>query len=393
MSSSSQNPRSPQQQEDTIRAELRKQGYKWQIVKVYTDAAISGRVRVKRPQFVEMVNDLRSKKVRADLILVDTFERLSRDSESPALRAKLKKYGVLVLTANSGFADPTSVAGQALGMAEAIRSSAINEVKAHDIDRGKRDTFKQGYWAGGAVPFGYMLEDVRVVTNGVSHLHHRLVPDPATAWIALRMFELADRLGAGADRVTALINSDPQIPADLKPFKSARVRWILKNPIYHGFLVWGSHATDIVDDTRVMQDVPPEDQCRVENFCEAIVSRELFDRVNDLRQKRGEKQKAARTAKHDPDAIPGLRAPGIPLIYPLAGLVRCGLCRRAMAPVSSSPYVTVAGEERRYVSYACPGNASDACANDHRVSEEWLRDTVMKLLVERVFFGQDRSAG
>jgi DNA invertase Pin-like site-specific DNA recombinase len=392
MSTKAQNPRSPQQQQDAIEQEMRRQGVPWKVVKVYTDSGISGRYRKRRPAFTEMVSDLRSKKVRASLIVVDTFERLSRDEESLALREQLKKYGVLVVTADSHFTDPTSLAGKALGMAESIRSSAVNEVKAGDVDRGKRDTFEEGYWAGGAVPFGYMLEDAVVVTCGVSYLHHRLVRDPATDWIVAKIFDLADTLGAGANGVTKLINADPQVPGHLKPLSASRVRWILRNEIYTGLLIWGRHCTDIVNDTRVLHAVPLEEQTRVENFCPAIVTKEQFDRVNALREARGNKQKAARAAKRDPDAIPGLRAPGIPLLYPLAGLVRCGLCRRSMAPVSSSPYVTLAGEERRYVYYACPGNASGDCPNNHRVSEQWLRETVMALLVERVFFGQDWSA-
>jgi DNA invertase Pin-like site-specific DNA recombinase len=392
MSSIRQNERSPQQQADTIRREMRNLGVNWEVVATYTDSAVSGRLNRKRPEYQRMLRDLKSGAVRASLIVVDTFQRLTREKEAGDVRSKLQKLGVLVVTAESHFADPTSMAGKMLNMAESALATGEGETKAHNIERGKRDAFEQGYWAGGRVPFGYTLDDALDVSKGRSHHHHKLVPDSETSWIVKRMFQLADELGAGRDRVTRLINDDLQVPKHLKPFAPAHVGWILKNPIYFGYLHWGRVFTDVVDDVRVSEPRPERDQVRVENFCEALVAKEVFDRVNALRLARGKKQKKAREASRNRDAIPGLRAPGITLKYPLTGLVRCHHCRRAMAPVSSSPYVTKGGEERRYVVYACPAHAAGLCPNDCRIPEAWLRETVMQLLVERVFFGEEFSA-
>lgn len=158
MSSDDQNPRSPQQQQDTIEATLRRLGYPWTVVRVYADEGVSGRYMRRRPGFQNMLRDIRTGAVKADAILVDTFERFGRADELSALRQELHQHhGVLILTADSQFADPTSVPGKALAAFESLRATEDNRVKAHNVLRGKRDAARQGHWPGGPPPFGYKL--------------------------------------------------------------------------------------------------------------------------------------------------------------------------------------------------------------------------------------------
>src|SRR5690349_4731566 len=99
MSSDDQNPRSPQQQRDTIEAALRRLGYPWVIVDAYADEAVSGRYLRRRAGFQQMLSDIRTGKVKVDVILVDTFERFGRADELASLRQELHRHhGVLVLT-------------------------------------------------------------------------------------------------------------------------------------------------------------------------------------------------------------------------------------------------------------------------------------------------------
>jgi site-specific DNA recombinase len=92
MSSDDQNPRSPQQQRDTIKATLQRMGYPWIIVNAYTDEAISGRYLRRRVGFQKMLGDIRTGTIKADAILVDTFERFGRADELAALRQELYQH-------------------------------------------------------------------------------------------------------------------------------------------------------------------------------------------------------------------------------------------------------------------------------------------------------------
>src|SRR5206468_1023802 len=121
----------------------------------------------KRPDFQRMLREIRTEAIHVDAILVDTFERFGRAEELATLRRELyKQHGVLVLTADSQFADPTSATGQVMAAFECLRATEENRVKAHNVLRGKRDAARQGHWPGGLPPFGYKLESVMTVRNG-----------------------------------------------------------------------------------------------------------------------------------------------------------------------------------------------------------------------------------
>ncbi len=239
MSNDDQNPRSPEQQQATIMETTKRMGYPWIVVKTYRDDGISGRYQRKRPGFTQMLSDIRTGKVKADTIVVDTIERFGRIEELPALRRELHiRHGVLILTADTQFSDPTSVAGKALATFESLRSTEDNRIKAHNVLRGKRDCIRQGHWPGGSPPFGLRLQSVTNESNGRQEFDHCiLAPDPQCAPIIQRLFEQARSTGMGCSRLARMLNQDPQVPSQLKPFYDQTVNYWLQQPIYCGELV------------------------------------------------------------------------------------------------------------------------------------------------------------
>ena len=389
MSSDAQNKRSPEQQRTEIELRLKALGLDWTVVIVYRDDAKSGRYIRKRRGYQKMLHDIKVGNIKVDLILVDTLERFGRVEELPAIRKELlEKCGVLVLTADSNFADPTTPQGKALGMFEAMRASEDGRIKAHNVFRGKRDAARLKHWPGGTAPFGYMLSSIMKDNNGCQEVDYRiLVPNPQTDWIIKRLFNQAAETGYGQTRLARVLNLDTNIPAEYKPFQSSTVGYWLDNPIYIGDLLWAEHSTDIVDDSRVVQRNAEEDMIFVREFCQPLVPREVWDKVQAVRQARREQLAVSRksAATTELKQIKAL-APGLTLKYLLTGLIRCGHCRGAMT-VSSSSYLTKAGEQKRYVAYICPGYLAGNCPNFRRVPEEWTRMLVMNTLRERLFPG------
>jgi len=392
MSSDRQNPRSPEQQADTIAATIKRLGYPWVIVTVYTDAGISGRYLHSRPEFKKMLREIRTGAVKVDAILVDTFERFDRAEELSTLRRDLQRnHGVLVLTADTQFADPTSVSGKALAAFESLRATEDNRVKAHNVLRGKRDAARLGHWPGGPTPFGFQLQSVMVERNGRQEVDHCiLVPDPETAWIIKRLFETARERLWGSTRLARMLNEDATIPARFKPFYDQTVNYWMQQEVYYGELVWEQHSTDVVDDRRVIERNHEDEMLRVPNFCEPLVSRELWDAVQQIRKQRSEGARKARQArKSEGGKQIAAVTPGLALTYLLSGLVRCGHCKRAMTASSSAAYTTKSGATKRYTSYVCPGYLARVCPNDTRVPEGWLRETVVELILRRLFTVSD----
>jgi len=385
MSSSRQNPLSPEQQFNTIDDVVALLGYPWVHVKDYRDDGRSGRLIAKRKGFQRMLTDIRAGIVKPDLILIDTFERLGRADEIAIIRRELEvEHGVLVLSADNRFSDPTSIPGKALASFEQMRATEEGRIKAHQVLRGKRSAAERGYWPGGPVPLGLKPESVLVTRNGAEEVDgRRLVPDPRTSWIIRALWDKADETGWGTTRLARWLNGRPDVPDKFRPFYPDSVGYMLDNRIYAGDLVWERNSTDIINDTRRV--VPnPEEQVRVyPGFCEPLVPAELWDRVHTLRRKRSEAIKRARAAKHDDDGkkIAPL-APGITLKHPLSGLVRCGHCGRAMQPISSGAR-SKAG--RTYSYYRCVGRHIRTCPNKKHVPEETLRAAVLAALRRRLF--------
>ena len=123
MSQEGQNPRSPEQQDAVIRELMQRLGVPWVVVATYRDDFISARFTRRRPNFQRMMKDPKTGAVQATLVLVDTFERFTRADNGDTIREMFRRIGVLVLTANSNFNDPTSSSGRALSAFESLRAT------------------------------------------------------------------------------------------------------------------------------------------------------------------------------------------------------------------------------------------------------------------------------
>ena len=161
MSDPGQNPRSPDQQFITIEETKKRCAYPWRHLKSYRDDGISGRYLKKRKGFQEMLTDIRSGMCKPDIILIDTPMRLGRCEEMESLQRELfNKYGILVLSADTNFADPSSEAGRAMRLVHNFQATAEGRTKAHNVLRGKRDAARLGHWPGGPAPLGKRLKSV-----------------------------------------------------------------------------------------------------------------------------------------------------------------------------------------------------------------------------------------
>jgi hypothetical protein len=160
----------------------------------------------------------------------------------------------------------------------------------------------------------------------------------------------------------------------------------LDNSIYYGALRFNKVSTGIIDDARVVQRNAEEDILLVPDFCEPIVTRELWDAVASLRQVRRERMKnARRRPTEDNGKLIVAPAPGMVLKYLLTGLLRCGLCGRSMVPSSSAIYEAKDGQAKRYVYYGCPGHLAGVYPNGKKIPEPWLRRMVVAKVRERLF--------
>ena len=166
------------QTEQSIEGQLRdnyafaeREGYT--IVAEYIDRARTGRSD-NRNDFQRMIADAAKKQF--SVIIVWKLDRFARNRYDSAMyKARLKKYGVRVISATESLTDTPEgiiLEGMLESMAEYYSANLSVNVK-----RGQRETVAKGKYCGGTIPYGYKTQD------------GKLVPDEKTAPVIRYVFE------------------------------------------------------------------------------------------------------------------------------------------------------------------------------------------------------------
>ena len=277
-----------------LREYARANGY--EIAREYVDEAETGRT-TRRPEFQQMISDVRRRSKLFDVILVYKYSRFTRNREdSIVYKSLLRKYGVRVISMTEPFEDtPTGK------LMEAIIESLDEFYSANlaqEVLRGMRESASRGFYMPGRAPYGYN----RIKVKDGHKERPTLERDPRTAPVVSRIFRdfLASR---GLKEVTAALNTDGIPSSGGKQWNKTSVHKILVNKAYTGTLVWGVEGDS---------GLPP---IVVENAWEDLVDRETFESAQKvLRSRSFTKAHPRRSASR----------------YLLSGLVKCGSCKRAL---------------------------------------------------------------
>ncbi|MBO4633647.1 MAG: recombinase family protein [Lentisphaeria bacterium] len=262
----------------------------------YDDGGYSGG-NTNRPALQKLLNDCEAGLV--DIIVVYKIDRLSRSiCDFADLSKKFDDWGVQFVSVTQEINTATSAGRMMLNILITF-AQYEREVIAERIKDKMAASRRKGKWVGGNVPFGYVVENKRLV----------VCADEAkiVRCIFQRFIEIqAPKLIAGE------LNAAGYRTRQGKPWRRDHVYRVLNNHTYIGEVKY----KDAV--------------CKGEQ--EAIVTREVWDRTQEI-QKSNRKEK-------DPRDRQGI-------IAPLKGILRCGHCGCAMMPTYSNKGV------KRYYYYQC----------------------------------------
>jgi len=131
------------------------------ILNTYIDRAMTG-TNDNRPDFQQMIKD--SSKREWDYVIVYKFDRFSRNKYEMAMHKKtLKDNNVKLLSAMEYIPDsPEAILIESMleGYAEYYSAELSQKVK-----RGMHETRLKGYFQGGFVPYGYKVENRKIVID------------------------------------------------------------------------------------------------------------------------------------------------------------------------------------------------------------------------------------
>ena len=284
----------------------------YSVARQYVDEAESGRV-ADRPQFREMIEEGSKPNAPFEVILVWKFSRFTRKREhAVAFKSMLRRKGIRVVSITEHADD--SPTGKLM---EAIIESVdefYSENLAEDVTRGMREAASRGFFLGSKAPFGYR----RVKVSDGMKERPTLEVDPATAPVVKEIFE-SSLSGYGLKEICRTLN-DRGITNRGKRWYKGGLHYLLTNEAYTGTAVWG----------RTTKVEKAQDPVRVEGAWPALVSRGLFDAV----------QQAMR------DRAPKVQRPGrVGSKFLLSGLLKCGVCGR--------PYSGQGAKSGQFAYYVC----------------------------------------
>ena len=284
----------------------------YSVAREYVDEAESGRV-ADRPQFKEMIEEGSKPNAPFEVILVWKFSRFTRKREHAVVfKAMLLRKGIRVVSITEHADD--SPTGKLM---EAIIESVdefYSENLAQEVVRGMREAASRGFFLGSKAPYGYR----RVKVNDGLKERPTLEVDPATAPVVKEIFE-SSLSGNGLKEICKTLN-DRGITNRGKRWYKGGLHYLLSNEAYTGTAVWG----------RTSKGEKAQEPVRVEGAWPALISRELFDGVQQAMRGRAPKvQKPARVGSR----------------FLLSGLLKCGVCGR--------PYSGQGAKSGQFAYYIC----------------------------------------
>ena len=248
----------------------------YSVARQYIDEAESGRV-ADRPQFREMIEEGSKPKAPFDVILVWKFSRFTRKREhAVAFKSMLRRKGIRVVSITEQAED--NATGRLLeGIIESV-DEFYSENLAQEVVRGMREAASRGFFLASNAPFGYK----RVKVNDGGKERPTLEVDPATAPVVREVFEKSLR-GSGLKEICKELN-DRGVTNRGKRWYKGTLHYVLRNEAYTGTAVWG----------RTSKGEKAQDPVRVEGAWPALISRELFDDVQQAMRERAPKVRRPR---------------------------------------------------------------------------------------------------
>lgn len=338
------------------------------MVEEYVDDGYSG-ANFERPAFQRMMEDVRNHKINC--IIVKDLSRLGRNyiETGRYLEKIFPVLGVRFIAVNDHYdsADTKNDADQII----VPFKNLINDAYCRDISMKIRSQLeikrKKGEFTGSYASYGYAKDPID---------KNHLVIDEYAAEIVRFIFNMKMD-GYSADRIAMKLNEMGVLtPMEYKRscgfnytcgFRSYKdAKWcatsvlrILKNELYVGTMVQGK-TRKINYKVKACMDVRPEEWVKVEGTHEPIVSREIFECVQNLMK------------------LDTRTSPEEEMIYIFSGLLRCGDCGQNMVRR------VVKKKGKQYCYYHCSTYKNKEGCTSHNISVAKLQKVVLEAIQNQI---------
>lgn len=303
------------------------------VVDIYEDAGKSGKSIEGRPAFKKMLSDIENG-LQIDYILVYKLSRFGRNAADILNSLEfIQSYGINLICIEEGI-DSSQESGKLLisvlsAVAEIERENIIEQTM-----NGRKEKARQGGWNGGFAPYGYYLKDKNLFVQEEEAEVIRIIYDK---------FANTEMGYGGVAQYLNLqgIKKIQRQNGKLNEWSGSFVRQILDNPVYCGKIAFGRRAKEKVKGTKnEYRQAWQEEYIVADGKHEAIISKELWNRVREKRIETGIKQ---------PSRVGKERS------YLLTGLLRCPACSGPMY-INKHAWTNKDGTYKEVYYYVCSRN-------------------------------------
>jgi DNA invertase Pin-like site-specific DNA recombinase len=325
------------------------------VHKEYIDEGESA-LSVNRPAFLEMIAETKKKFPPFQAILVWKLSRFARNrQDSIVYKAMLKKRGIDVISISEPI-DNTPQGQLMEGMIEVI-DEFYSALLAQETLRGMIENARKGYRNGGYSIYGY--KNVRIFDDKQNPKTKYEINETEAKVVKL-IFDLYAK-GNGLKNIAMYLNKNEYKPRSGNIWSKNTIANILKNEVYIGWIVFNKRDKK----TYGKQFKPKEEWIIIKNTHEAIISEELFNKVQKLIEERQPKNQPAQVTASQ---------------YLLSGLIKCGKCHGSYG-------ITGYGREKRYAYYNCIAyskKGKDICSG-HRIRADELDKEITERVKKLIF--------
>jgi site-specific DNA recombinase len=257
----------------------------WNLVEQFIDDGYSAK-DLNRPQMQKMIQGVKEK--RFDVVLVYKLDRLVRSvGDLHELLQIFDKYDCKFKSATEMF-ETTTAMGRFFITLVAAMASWEREQLSERVHMGMIRKHEEGGFLGGTAPYGYDLVNGEYIIN-----------EEESKWVKY-IFENYDI--KGGQSLSYELNKLGVKGKNGKFFTRAHIYQIINKPIYYGALRWNYKKRG----KRTYEEI------LVPGKHEPIITKELFDKVEQIRKKRTQEK------------------PKTHATYPFTGILRCKRCGHTM---------------------------------------------------------------
>jgi site-specific DNA recombinase len=265
------------------------------------EEVVSGEFLSERPEAREMLRQV--DEGMAEAVLCMDLDRLGRgDMIDAGTIFRTFKFSETQIITPLEVIDCNAEGAELLfGIKSMIAREELKQINKR-LQGGRRRSAKDGRSISKRPPYGYLRDETL-----------KLHPHPDEAPVVKKIFEIMAN-GQGRQAVVKHLDSLGIKPPQGDLWEQSTLSYMVKNEVYIGHIVWGKYKHLKRNGKRIRKAVPPELWVRHENAHEPLITEELFEQANlALRGRWRPPTKESAT-----------------LTNPLAGILKCGVCERAM---------------------------------------------------------------